>query len=244
MTNKTAKIIAYNIEFAKATTPEDVAQHLQAENPDIICFSEVPKGNWTARVGLCMGMNYSYVGKVASANHEKDYLDITGKYYGKFKSILSKTPLTNLNEELLEGIGWSPVSVVFARTLINGKSLLIGSLHIPNGLDDPTNSCAAKLAKVINTYQDERIIICGDYNNLAESDPLQTLYRRGCKNAWLETNYALTNEKTWNAKNNESHGVIDHFIYSGDLNAVKTDIIKSGIPQSDHYAIAMEFILT
>ena len=239
----TAKIIAYNIEFAKATHPEAIAQHLQAENPDIICFSEVPNGDWTARVGQCMGMNYSYVGTIASANHEKEYLDKTGKYYGKFKSILSKTPVTDLHEELLEGTGWSPVSIVFARTIINDMSLLIGSLHIPSGIGDPANSCAANLAKLINSYQDERIIICGDYNDLAKAVPLQILYRQSYKNAWLETNYILINQKTCNAKNEESYGVIDHFLYKGSLKAVKTDIIKSGIPQSDHYAITMNFLL-
>jgi len=239
----TIKIIAYNIEFAKTTSPMAVAQHLQAANPDIICFSEVPNGDWTALVGEQLGMDYSYVGTTASANHEKEYWDQTGKYYGKFKSILSKTALTNLHEELLQGIGWSPVSVVFAQTVINDKTLLIGSLHIPSGIDDPTNSCAAYLAKLLDFYQDERVIICGDYNDLTHAVPLQILYKQGYKNAWIETNYSLTNQKTCNVKNEANYGIIDHFLYKGSLKIIRADIIKSGIPQSDHHAIEMEFLL-
>ena len=74
------KIIAYNIEFAKTTTPQDVALHLKPEMPDVICFSEVPNEDWTALAGAQLAMDYCYVGKVASANHEEDYPDKTGDY--------------------------------------------------------------------------------------------------------------------------------------------------------------------
>ena len=237
------KIIAYNIEFAKATTPKDIALHLKPETPDVICFSEVPNGEWTALVGEQLAMDYCYVGKVASANHEEDYPDKTGKYYGKYKSVLSRTPLTGTEEKNLSGIGWSPVSVVFARTLINDKELLMGSLHIPSGAKDPAGSCAVYLAELLESYSDDRIIITGDYNDLVDSKPMQFLYNKGFNNAWLSTGYNLHDEKTFDAKSEESFGVIDHLLYRGALKAVDAKIIKSDNPQSDHYAISTTFTM-
>lgn len=237
------KIISYNIEYAKATTPEEVAVFLKPENADVICFCEVPNGEWTDLAGKELGMKYSYVGKVASANHEEQYPDKTGKYYGKFKAIISKTPLTETHEELLEGTGWSPVSVVLAGTVISGKPLLIGSLHVPSGVKDTLNSCSADIAKIMDRSKYERIIISGDYNDLTDSEPLQPLYKSGFKNSWLMTDYDWKNEKTWDAKSENSEGVIDHILYRGKLQITNTDIIKSDHPPSDHHAISAEFII-
>ena len=188
-------------------------------------------------------MDYCYVGKVASANHEEDYPDKTGKNYGKYKSILSRTPLADREEIHLTGIGWSPVSVVFARTVINDKELLIGSLHIPSGVKDPAGSCAAYLAELLESYSDDRIIITGDYNDLVDSEPMQFLYNREFNNAWQTVGYNLHGEKTCDAKSKKSFGVIDHLLYRGALQAVDAKIIKSDNPQSDHYAISTTFLM-
>lgn len=239
--SKKIKIVAYNVEFAKATTPKEVAQHLKREDGDIICFSEVPSREWTALVGKELGMEYNYVGRVASANHIKEYRDKSGKFYGKFKSILSKTPLTESHEMLLNGTGWKPVSVVFAKTIVGSYPILIGSLHVPSGKKDPLNSCSANLAKLIQSYKDETIIITGDYNDLANSAPMQPLYKEGFKNSWIVTDFKLKNEKTWDAKSNKNAGVIDHILYRGPLKAIEAEIIKSKTPPSDHYAIKTTF---
>jgi len=239
---KKIKIIAYNIEFAKATTPHEMALCLKSQNSDVICFSEVPSGDWTALVGKELGMDYCHVGKIASANHEEDYRDQTGKFYGKYKSILSKTPLFGTDEKELNGTGWSPVSVVFARTNINGNDFLIGSLHIPSGLKDPANSCAANLAELMDSYNDDRIVITGDYNDLYDSEPIKILYDHGFSNAWQTLDYDLLNQKTFDAKSDESEGVIDQMLYRGVLNPVEAEIIKSDNPQSDHYAISASFL--
>ncbi|MDE0577505.1 MAG: hypothetical protein OSB39_11205, partial [Opitutales bacterium] len=75
------RVAAYNVEFGKNATPEEIGGMFKPYNLDIIGFNEVPDGDWTARVGKVLGMQYSYVGKISSANH-KD----------KYKSILSRTP--------------------------------------------------------------------------------------------------------------------------------------------------------
>lgn len=237
------KIIAYNIEFAKTTTPGDIALHLKPKAPDIICFSEVPNGEWTALVGKQLDMDYCYVGKVASANHEEDYRDKTGAFYGKYKSILSKTPLYGTEEKTLDSTGWSPVSVVFARTNISGSELLIGSLHIPSGANDPANSSAANLAELMESFGEERIVITGDYNDFVDSEPMKYLYNKGFNNAWQALNYDLVNQKTCNAKSSDYEEVIDHLLYRGALKAVDAEIIKTDNPQSDHYAISTSFVM-
>ena len=243
MNNQTVKIISYNVEFAKMTTPDDIADFLRDRNADIICFSEVPSGDWTSLVGEKLDMPYCYVGSIASANHMEDFMDKTGNFFGKYKSILSKTPLFDEHEEALEGCGWSPVSVVFAKTRINNNELLIGSLHIPSGVAEPENCCARHLADLMDSGNTRNFIICGDYNDTADSAPMKYFYDKGFKNAWFENSFVLDGLKTWNTRNEMSEGVIDHFIYSGSLKSTSVDIIEAQVHQSDHYAIEMDFII-
>ena len=63
------RVAAYNVEFGKNATPEEIGKMFKPYNFDIIGFNEVPDGDWTARVGKVVGMKHSYVGKISSANH-------------------------------------------------------------------------------------------------------------------------------------------------------------------------------
>ena len=146
------KVIAYNVEYGRNTSPEAMAKLLQSEKADIICFNEVPVKGWTAEVGKLLKLKYSYEGTIASANHTADFKDETGNYFGKFKSILSKFPLENTHEISLEGVGWSPSSAVVANVIIDKKnSVQIFSLHIPSGKSNPSNSKAKSLSKIIKS---------------------------------------------------------------------------------------------
>ena len=104
----TVRVASYNVVFGSMTTPEQLGEMFKPNNLDIIGLSEVPDGDWTARVGKVLGMEHSYVGKISSANH-KD----------KYKSILSRTPLNGTIEHELRvnrrGF-WNPASVVRATT--------------------------------------------------------------------------------------------------------------------------------
>ena len=235
------KIIAYNVEFARSATPDELATFLKHQNPDVICFSEVPNGEWSKLVAKKIGMKYCHVGKIASANHEEKYSDKTGRYYGKYKSILSRTPLVETDEKLLDGIGWSPVSVVLAHTVVCGQRMLIGSLHVPSGIKEPQKSCSAHLAKLMDLYKEENIIVCGDFNDLVNSTPMQALYKKGFKNSWISSDYDLKNVKTCNLRNGEDFGVIDHILYRGKLRNIGASIIKIESLLSDHCAITAEF---
>ena len=98
----TVRVASYNVVFGSMTTPEQLGEMFKPYNLDIIGFSEVPDGDWTARVGKVLGMKHSYVGTISSANH-KD----------KYKSILSRTPLDGTTEHELRvnrrGF-WNPAS--------------------------------------------------------------------------------------------------------------------------------------
>ena len=237
-------IIAYNLKFAKATTPERVASELAPLEPDILCFCEVPNGPWTAEVAACLNMPHHVLGSIASANHVDGYSDQTGCCHGKFKALVSRTPLRTPHERSLRGTGWQPASVVFARTECNGADILVGALHIPSGRTDPVHSCAGHLSEILREYDDARIVIGGDYNDLAESAPLEHLYRAGFRNPWLDVGFDLRNAKSYNAKTDQSEGVIDHLLYRGALNVEKADIVRTTIPQSDHYPIVSVFTAT
>ena len=104
------RVAAYNVEFGKNATPEEIGRMFKPYNLDIIGFNEVPDGDWTARVGKVVDMKHAYVGKISSANH-KD----------KYKSILSRTPLQSTVEHELtvqRSRSWNPASAVQVITQI------------------------------------------------------------------------------------------------------------------------------
>ena len=121
------RVAAYNVEFGKNASPEEIGKMFKPYNLDIIGFNEVPDGDWTARVGKALGMKHTYVGKISSANH-KD----------KYKSILSRTPLQSTVEHELtvqRKRSWNPASVVQAVSQINGIPISFYSLHICRSSD-------------------------------------------------------------------------------------------------------------
>ena len=230
------KVIAYNVEYGRNTSPEAMAKLLRSEKADIICFNEVPVEGWTKKVGKILRLKYSYEGKIASANHTTNFKDETGNYYGKFKSILSKFPLENTHEISLEGVGWSPSTAVAAKVIIDKKnSIQIFSLHIPSGKSDPSNSNAESLSKIIKSkYTIDKVIIAGDFNDLHDSEPLSYLYNIGFSNSWKALNVDMKNKTTYPKRPNT---VIDHIFFRG-LKIIGAEIIEEqGITQSDHKPI-------
>lgn len=221
------KVIAYNIEFAKSTTLEEMAVFLKTEKADIICFSEVPAQGWTKKVGELLGMPYNFEGKTASANHMEEYRDKTGIYFGKYKSILSKYPLENPHEVLLEGERWSPAGAVVANVKVSRKkSVLVFSLHIPTGIDNPEKSKAYFLAQILKKdyIGYDRIILAGDFNDRYNSKPMQYLYDIGFKNPYRSLKIDLFQSSTLSRQENNGK-VIDHILYKG-LKVKKAEIIE------------------
>ncbi|MBN2377879.1 MAG: endonuclease/exonuclease/phosphatase family protein [Sedimentisphaerales bacterium] len=198
------RIAAYNVLFGNWAQPERIGEMFKPYNLDIIGFSEVPDGDWTARVGRILGMDYVYVGKISSANH-KD----------KFKSLLSRTPLTDTNEIEINAVGWAPASIVGATTKIKGMEVTFYSLHIP-GRDKAEGSAAEFLArKIIPQLKPDRLIIMGDYNNHIGEESLNLLAQAGMKPTWDGLDIDLENKSTHkHIETGTESGIIDHIFFN------------------------------
>tara|TARA_B100000676_G_scaffold270274_1_gene286852 strand:+ start:1383 stop:2204 length:822 start_codon:yes stop_codon:yes gene_type:complete len=231
------RVAAYNVEFGKNTTPEEIGRMFKPYDLDIIGFNEVPDGDWTTRVGKVLGMRHVFVGKISSANH-KD----------KYKSILSRTPLEFTAEHELtvqRKRSWNPASCVKAVTKIDGISVAFYSLHICRSLDSHDTGHAYRLAQdVLPKDKTDRIILLGDFNNEMGDDALRTIEKSGMRATWKDLKIDVSKEFTYNAfKPKEPNiGVIDHIFYNTGSRASSRDggIIELKKPLSDHKPVWAE----
>jgi maltose 6'-phosphate phosphatase len=237
------RVASYNVEFGKSATPEQIGEIFKSYNLDIIGFDEAPDGDWTARVGKVLGMKYSYVGKISSANH-KD----------KYKTILSRTPFEVTSEHKMNvNRGWNPASAVRVLTEVDGVSIAFYSLHI-SGLKEPKggkklnieDSHAHKIAtEILPKETSKRIIVVGDFNNNIGDAAMNAIEAAGMKPTWKDLKINLSKEFTYNALNpKKSLGVIDHILYNISAGAKATDggIIELEKPLSDHKPIWAEIV--
>lgn len=230
------RVAAYNVEFGKNATPEEIGKMFKPYNLDIIGFNEVPDGDWTTRVGKVVGMKHTYVGKISSANH-KD----------KYKSILSRTPLQSTVEHDLtvqRRRSWNPASVVQAITQIDGIPISFYSLHICRSTDSDKTGHANRLAnEVLPKDKTDRIIVLGDFNNEMGDNALQAIEKAGMRATWEDLKIDVSKEFTYNALDpKKNSGVIDHIFYN---NLPRTKVIDGGIielkkPLSDHKPVWAE----
>ena len=230
------RVAAYNVEFGKNATPEQIGEMFKPYNLDIIGFNEVPDGDWTARVGKVLGMKHVYVGKISSANH-KD----------KYKSILSRTPLQGTVEHELSverRRSWNPASVVRAVTQIDGIPISFYSLHICRS--GKSDGHAYKIAKeVLPKDKIDRVILLGDFNNQMGDDAIQTIEEAGMRATWADLKIDVSKEFTYNALDSKkNHGVIDHIFYSAKSRAKVTEggIIELKKALSDHKPVWAEIV--
>ncbi len=229
----TVRVAAYNVEFGKSATPEEIGEMLKPYKLDIIGFDEAPDGDWTARVGKVLGMPHSFVGKISSANH-KD----------KYKTILSRTALENTEEHTLTGRGWNPASVVRAVTKIDGVSFAFYSLHI-SGSKANEGHAHSLATEVLNKETTERVIVVGDFNNNIGDASMKTIEDAGFSPTWNDLEIDLSREFTYNAQDpKKNNGVIDHIFYNTSAGAKATDgaIIELKTPLSDHKPIWSQIV--
>jgi endonuclease/exonuclease/phosphatase family metal-dependent hydrolase len=225
------RVAAYNVEFGRSTSPEQVGKMFKPYNLDIIGFNEVPDGDWTARVGKILGMKHSYVGKISSANH-KD----------KYKSILSRTPFEATAEHELSvkrKRSWNPASVVQAVTKIDGAEVAIYSLHVCRSTDSHRMGHAYRLTnEVLSKEKTDRVIVLGDFNNNMGDTAMNMLEESGFRPTWKDLEIDVSKEFTYNALKPEqpNAGVIDHIFYNTGSKAITKSggIIELKKPLSDH----------
>jgi maltose 6'-phosphate phosphatase len=231
------RVAAYNVEFGRSTSPEQVGEMFKPHDLDIIGFNEVPDGDWTARVGKVLGMKYSYVGKISSANH-KD----------KYKSILSRTPFEATAEHELSverRRSWNPASAVRVVTKIDGVAVAFYSLHICRSKDSHDTGHAYRLAnEVLPKEKTGRVIVVGDFNNNMGDLAMNKLEASELRPTWKDLKIDVSKEFTYNALKPEQPnlGVIDHIFYNAASRARTRDggIIELKKPLSDHKPVWAE----
>ena len=225
------RVAAYNVEFSKNATPEQIGEMFKPYKFDVIGFNEAPDGDWTDRVGKVLGMEHSYVGKTSSANHKN-----------KYKTILSRSPLEGMEEIRLKGKGWNPATAVKAVIRKNGIPITFYSLHICGSRNE--NGHAHNLAtEFLAKEKSERVIVAGDFNNRIGDQALKFVEKAGMRPTWNDLKIDLTKQFTWNAldpKKNE--GVIDHIFYNIASGAKASDggIIELEKHLSDHKPVWAE----
>jgi endonuclease/exonuclease/phosphatase family metal-dependent hydrolase len=208
------RVVAYNVACGQWATPERIAEELKALKPDIVLLSEVPKANrgkkvkdWSQRLADKLGLDHVHVGVVSSAGHKSPkWGDPTGNYGGKFKSILSRTPLTGGKDISVEGSGWKRASAVRVETEIDGRTFALYSLHLPGFAHHnkpPTSSAAWEgskhkaLADHINAEKESYdVIVGGDFNEWTEGLVIKSML------------------KETRMKNSTKEKSIDHILYS------------------------------
>ena len=208
------RVVAYNVACGQWATPEQIAEVLKPLNADIVLLSEVPKANrgkkvkdWSRLLGEALGLDHVWVGSVSSANHKAPtWGDVTGNYGGKFKSILSRNPLSNGSDILIEGSGWKRASAVRVETEIDGRKFALYSLHLPGFAHHnkpPTSSAAWEgskhkaLTDHINAEKESYdVIVAGDFNEWTDGLVMQSLL------------------KETKMKNSTKEKSIDHILYS------------------------------
>jgi endonuclease/exonuclease/phosphatase family metal-dependent hydrolase len=208
------RVVAYNVACGQWATPERIAEVLKPLKADVILLSEVPKANrgkkvkdWSRRLADALDLDHVEVGTVSSANHKApQWGDVTGDYGGKFKSVLSRTPLTKGKDYLPEGSGWGRASAFRVETAINGRKFALYSLHLPGFAHhkrQPTKADAWEgskqrgLAELINEEDSAfDVIVGGDFNEWTDGLVMQSLL------------------KTTKMKNATQEKSIDHILYS------------------------------
>ena len=208
------RVVAYNVACGQWATPERIAKELKDLKPDIVLLSEVPKANrgkkvkdWSHRLADALDLDHVEVGTVSSANHKApQWGDVTGDYGGKFKSVLSRTPLTKGKDFLPEGSGWGRASAFRVETEINGRKFALYSLHLPgfgHHKRQPTQVASwegSKQRGLADRINEEDasfdVIVGGDFNEWTDGLVMRSLL------------------KTTKMKNATQEKSIDHILYS------------------------------
>ncbi|QPH38556.1 endonuclease/exonuclease/phosphatase family protein [Pedobacter endophyticus] len=211
-------VATLNVGVGQRASATVIAQKLKPLNLDVLTLTECPtlidqnsmNKDFVALVAETLDMPYWKLGTISSANHWKDWgTDISGKYHGKLKAVLSKTPLSNPEDIALQGSGFSPSSVVKVNTVIKNKPFAIYALHVP-GSSNAEGSVHKYFAdQVLSKETSPNILVMGDFNNVPSGATMLYLKGKGLKDALDD----LTNLSS--RIDPYKPGRIDHILYNG-----------------------------
>lgn len=229
------KVAAYNVEFSDKGTAEEIGRFLKPYHFDVVCFSEAPGGDWTKKVGAEMDLNHVVVGKYSTAGHKN-----------KYKTIASRTPLTNYEEVLMAD---TLHTVTRATTIVKNKEIAVYSVHFPFGwrdqahIDETTGKVTAFVDYLREKQSSETSLVMGDFNFVLSTEEYRSPYYEmfvelGMLASWRDLNIDVTGLGSMvksSAEKNETGRVIDHIIYpSSNVKAIDGQIIEMAKPLSDH----------
>lgn len=229
------KVAAYNVEYSKNASAEEIGEALKSFDFDVVCFSEAPGGDWTARVGEVTGLKNIVVGRYSTAGH-----------VDKYKTIASRTPLFGLEEVLMADTLHTATK---AKTIINNVEISLYAVHFPFGwrdqahIDETTNKIATFVNYLAEKQDNEIAVVAGDFNFIPTNADSTSMYHElfkenGFDVTWKELGLDCTQNNTFNALRPEDQGsgeVIDHVIYNPHkIKAVEGGIIEMEKPLSDH----------
>jgi len=208
------RVIAYNVACGKWATPEQIAELLKPLKPDVVLLSEVPIANrgkdvkdWSLRLAEALGLKHVQVGTSSSAGHKAPkWGDVTGNYGGKYKSILSRTPLTNSADIEVEGSGWKRAKPLRVETEIGGRKIALYSLHLPgfaHHKQQPTSSKA---------WEGSKHKALSDH--IKAEDPSYDLIVGGDFNEWTGSVVMRGLQDSCKLNNVVTEQSIDHILYS------------------------------
>ncbi len=235
----TLRLASYNIEFFKESNAGEIAGMLHAYHLDIIALQEVPgKQGYQSVQDVRNALNrieqqqhtgrewYCYTGKIGSGNDDR-----------KFKSILSRTPLSDTDElDLMPPGGRRGASAVRATTEISGLKVSVYSLHTPGA---PHYKQTLINSPILRNDPSGVIIVMGDFNEKLYGKGDSAMRSFGFIPTWKILNIDVKKRRTYDATGKEpNEGVIDHIYLKGEnIRVVDGGIIEMEKPLSDHCPI-------
>lgn len=231
-------VIAYNVEYGKSATAEEIGEALLAYSPDVVCFSEAPGGDWTQRAAAVLGLDHVVVGRYSTAGHAD-----------KYKTIASRTPLYDYEEVLMTDTLHTATK---AKTRIKNHEIVVYAVHFPFGwrdqahIDETTRKVSA-LVDYVSAAQHEGLpqLLMGDFNFVLSTPGVESPYydmfaELGFTVTWNELGIDVTKENTYIEGDDESEPgeVIDHIMYeSSRFETEDGGIVVMERELSDHKAI-------
>lgn len=211
------KIISLNLSI-KNLDFEKVANFLDREKADFVCFQEVNLTNFDINSAMSDSFKFIATEKV------EDYTTSTGESYSQGQSFLSKIPIFSQKINLVRA-GQDKHNRIcqMIEVEIDGRKVKIANCHFANNAENP-----AQLRKILDLDPD---MIIGDFN-MKKSTIIEM------RNLWAGYKLLAEDFDYVSFPSSKEFYQIDHCLYRRNFE-LKSFRFAEGL--SDHNAIILEF---